>query len=456
MTPEEQAAAIEAAKQKAAEEAARTERTRVAGIRQSFKEYPEHGDLCDECITNGVSLADANAKLLEKLGSNKEPAVPAHRGPEITQDVRDKRIEAASQWLLFRTGHAEKGQRVQLAGDNPFKGMRMVDMARDALEFSGRSVRGMTPTQIVMAAITHSTSDFPNALQNALNKTLLGAFAIAGDTWRAFCAVGDLADFRPHYRHTMGSFSDLQAVNENGEIQDGTLDDTRKETITATTKGRILNLSHQAIVNDDMGVFTGAARALGRAAARAVENDVYALLALGSDMGPTMSDSATLFHANHGNVTSGALTASTLETARKVLKTQKLPNTSSGVNEYIDITMPPIFVGPVALEGTAKNINDAQYDPDTANKLQKPNFMRGFLGKVIGSPRRDAVSSTVYYLFADPAEIPVIEVGFVQGQQEPQLVMEESFRQYGVAWRVVYDYGVAAVGWLGCVRSTGA
>lgn len=453
MTPEEQAAAIEAAKQKAAEEAARTERTRVAGIRQSFKEYPEHGDLCDECITNGVSLADANAKLLEKLGSNKEPAVPAHRGPEITQDVRDKRIEAASQWLLFRTGHAEKGQRVQLAGDNPFKGMRMVDMARDALEFSGRSVRGMTPTQIVMAAITHSTSDFPNALQNALNKTLLGAFAIAGDTWRAFCAVGDLADFRPHYRHTMGSFSDLQAVNENGEIQNGTLDDTRKETITATTKGRILNLSHQAIVNDDMGVFTGAARALGRAAARAVENDVYALLALGSDMGPTMSDSATLFHANHGNVTSGALTASTLETARKVLKTQKLPNTSSGVNEYIDITMPPIFVGPVALEGTAKNINDAQYDPDTANKLQRPNVVRGLFSDVVDTPR---LTGTRRYLFADPTVAPVLEVDFLDGNQQPFLELKNGFEVDGASYKVRHDYGVSAVDYRGAITNAGA
>lgn len=464
MTPEEKAALeaaqrktaadIEAAKLAGATEAAAAERSRVVSITQSFAKYPEHALLAQECITNGVTLAEANAKLLAKLAEKATPVNGTH--VEITADVREKRRDAASQWLLFRAGHREDGKPTVVAGDNPFRGARLIDLARMSLELAGVSVSGKSPMEIARLAITHSTADFANALQNALNKTLLAAFKTAGDTWRAFCAVGDLADFRPHYRHIMGSFSDLAAVNEDGEFQSGTLDDTRKETITATTKGRIIGLSHQMIVNDDMGVFTGIARAMGRSAARSVENDVYALLASGSDFGPVMSDAVTLFHANHSNTTSGVLSAATLETARKVLKLQKLPNTSSGVSEYIEPMSPLIFVGPVALEGTAKTINDAQYDPDTANKLQKPNFMRGLLGTIVATPRRDAVSSAVYFLFADPNEIPVIEVGFVQGQQEPQLVMEEAFRQYGVEWRVVYDYGVAAVNYLGCVRSTGA
>jgi hypothetical protein len=183
-----------------------------------------------------------------------------------------------------------------------------------------------------------------------------------------------------------------------------------------------------------------------------VEKDVYALLALGSDFGPLMSDSQTLFHATHGNTGSGAVTVANIATAINTLKSQKLPNAQSGVDEYIDLALPPIFVGPLGLAQDAKVVNEAQYD-DADNKHARPNKSRGLLGEIVGTPRR---TGTPWFLFANPSELPVIEVGFVQGQREPVLMMEESFRQYGVAWRVVYDYGVGAVNWLGCYRSTGA
>jgi ATP-dependent protease ClpP protease subunit len=407
-------------------------------------------DMAQGFIESGASLQKVQEEILNRLADREAPHRPGR--VEVVEDQQDKRVAAVSNWLLHRVGSGEDGKPVALQGDNPMKGMRLLDIARDSLDRAGVATRGMNQVAIVRAAITHSTSDFPNLLQDAMNKTLLGAFRTAGDTWSRFCATSDLSDFRAHSRHIAGSFSDLQELSENGEIADGTLDDTRKESITAKTMARILNLSNQAIVNDDMGVFTGAARALGRAARRSVEKDVYALLALGADMGPTMSDSQTLFHSTHGNVSTGAPSTANIATAINVLRSQKLPNARTGVDEFIDPASPPIFVGPLGLAMDARVINENQYD-DADSKFQKPNKSRGLLGDIVGTPRR---TGTPWYLFASPTELPVIEVGFVQGQREPLLVMEESFRQYGVSWRVVYDYGVAAVNWLGCVRSTGA
>lgn len=445
MTQQANAAEIKAA----ADAAIVEERKRVAEI-TNLGTMHSAMDLAAEHIASGKPVADLKDAILARNAKvDGKPTLPR---VEIVEDQVDKMRAAASQWILHRVGGNEDGKPVVVAGDNPFRGSRMTDIARECLAAAGVSTRGMNQQQIVAAAITHSTSDFPNILQDAMHKTLLGGFRTAGDTWSRFCATSDLSDFRPHYRHIEGSFSDLATLGENGEIQDGTLDDTRKETITGKTMARILNLSHQAIVNDDMGVFTGAARALGRAARRAVEKDVYALLALGTDFGPAMSDTVTLFHANHGNVSTGVPNTANIALAINVLRSQKLPNASSGVDEYIDLARPPVFVGPLGLAMDAKVINENQYD-DADSKFQKPNKSRGLLGDIVGSPRR---TGTPWYLFADPSELPVIEVGFVQGQREPVLMMEEAFRQYGVAWRVVYDYGVAAVNWLGCVRSTGA
>jgi hypothetical protein len=446
LTPEQKAQVESDAEKRGVE----VERQRVAQINELVGKTDLGQDFAATLISEGVSIDEARAKVIDKIAESDKPRRPSM---QMVKDETEKSREAAENWLLARIGHQEDGSRVEVAGDNPFRGAKLIDLARMSLERAGENVSGLYANELASRAIMHSTSDFAVILENVMHKSLLAGFNQAGDTWRSFCATGDLSDFRPHNRYLMGSFSDLKVKNENGEFEDGTLDDARKETITATTKGRILGISREMIVNDDMGVFTGAARMMGRAGARTLETDVFALLAQNSGLGPTMSDGKSLFHADHNNITTGALSAAALETARSVMKRQKFPNDSSEADEYIDPMSPPVWVGAVESEGTARTINDAQYDPDTANKLQKPNFMRGYLGVIVGTPR---LSGAPYYLFPDPNEIPVIEVGFLDGVQTPQLESRESFRQDGIEWRVVYYYGVAGVSWLGPVRSTGA
>ena len=118
----------------------------------------------------------------------------------------------------------------------------------------------------------------------------------------------------------------------------------------AGTKGNIINLSRQAIINDDLGAFVGLAATLGRAAGRTVEADVYALLALNSGLGPVMSDGKTLFHADHGNITTAAaLTMAAVDADRVAMAQQK---DVSG-NDYLDLR-PAVLLVPIGLGGTAR------------------------------------------------------------------------------------------------------
>src|SRR5690606_1972093 len=115
-----------------------------------------------------------------------------------------------------------------VANDNPFRGMTIENIAREVLEANGIRTRGMSREAVIKAAITHSTSDFPNIFENALHKTMLNSFELAKPSWPRFCRVTSLSDFRPHLRYRMGSFSDLSTVLENGEYKNGTIGDAER------------------------------------------------------------------------------------------------------------------------------------------------------------------------------------------------------------------------------------
>ena len=429
--------------------AAQNEELRVAfapfmaadGVRETFTRV-----LLDPVM----SVERARAELLATLGNGVTPANPQQIAPQVEMGASeaDKFRAACSQAILARAGQLPEKERADL-GQNPHRGARLVDIARASLERIRIDTRGMSQMDIVAAAFTQSTSDFPILLENTMHKTLQAAYAVAALTWRRFCAVGSVSDFRAHPRYRAGSLSNLDSVNELGEFKNKTIPDGEKSSITAGTKGNIINLSRQAVVNDDLGAFVGLAASLGRAAARTIEADVYALLALNSGLGPTMSDTYSLFHANHSNIaTAGAISMASLDVDQVVMASQK----DVGGNDYLDLR-PAVLLVPLGLRGTAVGIIGAEYDPDTTGKLQKPNIVKGMVADVVGSPR---LTGTRRYLFANPAEAPVLEVAFLDGQQDPYLETQAGFTTDGAMYKVRLDYGTAAIDYRGAVTNAGA
>ena len=397
-----------------------------------------------------LTVADIQAKLLAEIGKDAAPANAAGSAPRIEtlEDETDKARAAAVESILVRAGVEKNRDVIRAQSANPFRGAKLLDMARASLERAGVDTRGKSQMEIVAAAFTTSTSDFPVLLENAMHKTLQGAYATAALTWNRFCATGSVSDFRAHNRYRTGSFGNLEAVNELGEFMNKSIPDGEKATIQASTKGNIINLSRQAIINDDLGAFVGLANSLGRAAARTVEADVYALLALNGGLGPVMGDTKTLFHADHNNIGSaGALAVATIEDVRVKMASQK---DVSG-NDYLDLR-PAVLLVSMSSGGNARVINNAEYDPDTANKLQRPNMVRGLFRDVVDTPR---MTGNRFYTFADPMDAPVIEVAFLDGAQDPYLEVQDGFDVDGAQYKVRLDYGIAAVDYRGATTSAG-
>ena len=424
----------------------------VIAMFKPFASRPEIAALQTEVLADpGLTIEAIQARLLAEMGKGAEPANPQNAFPKIetVSDEGDKRKDAVVASILARAGVVQDAAARAALSSNPYRGDRLLDTARASLQRAGVSVSGMTPMEVVAAAFTQGTSDFPLLLENAMHKTLQAAYATAALTWNRFCATGSVSDFRAHNRYRTGSFGSLDAVNELGEFVNKSIPDGEKASITAGTKGNIINLSRTAIINDDLGAFVGLSNMLGRAAARTVEADVYALLALNSGAGPTMGDGKALFHADHGNITTGAaITMAALDLDRVAMASQK---DVSG-NDYLDLR-PAVLLVPIGLGGTARSINDAQYDPDTANKLQKPNIVNGLFRDIVDTPR---MTGTRRYLFADPSEAPVLEVAFLDGNQNPYLELQNGFDVDGARYKVRLDYGVGAIDYRGAVTNAGA
>lgn len=390
----------------------------------------------------------ANARLLAHLA---RAAAPIAGGYVVTvEDERDKFRAAAVESILARAAaRDDKGAVVRVTAANPLRGHKLIDLARACLASAGIKTDGMSQMEVVAAAFTQSTSDFPILLENTMHKSLQAAYAVAALTWKRFCNIGSVSDFRASNRYRVGSLSNLDSVTELGEFKNKTIPDGEKSSITAGTKGNIINLSRQAVINDDLGAFVGLAGALGRAAARTIESDVYALLALNGGLGPTMSDTYTLFHANHNNITTGAaISMAALDADRVALGSQK----DVGGNDYLDL-VPDVLLVPMALGGTARGIIGAEYDPDTTGKLQKPNIVKSMVRDVVDTPR---LTGTRRYLFANPSEAPVLEVAFLDGMQDPYLELQDGFDVDGARYKVRLDFGTAAIDYRGAVTNAGA
>jgi len=402
-----------------------------------------------------ITVEAARAQLLTALGKDSTPANPAAHRVEMGVSERDKFIEAATDSIMVRAGVASK-EVVAKIGQNPYRGHKLLDLARASLERINFNTRGLGQMDIVASGFTQSTSDFPVVLENTMNKTLQAAYATAPDTWSRFCAVGSVSDFRAHNRYRLGSLGNMLSVNELGEFKNKAIPDAEKASIAAATKGFIINLSRQMVVNDDLGAFVGMSADMGRAARRTIEVDVYAVLAGNSGAGPTMTDTGILFNSTvittaGGHANRAAYAAPTvllIDAARQAMASQK----DVSQNDYLDLR-PVIWLGPLSLGGTMRVINAAQYDPDTANKLNRPNMVANMFRDIVDTPR---ITWNGWYVFADPSIAPVIEVVFLDGNQQPEVRSEDGFDVDGARMRVRLDYGVGVIDYRGGYASVGS
>lgn len=410
----------------------------VAGLDQGW---------IDGQIDAGATAEAARAAAFEAMRTRSAPAGQIRNTVVMGTDHSDPVTRAAhmSEALYLRINPAHTPSEPARA----YVGLSIPEMARDCLRTRGISTTGLSAAAVIERAL-HSTSDFALALGDTVGRTLRETYKAAPSGIRQLGRQTTARDFRAKHRLQLSAAPMLEKVNEAGEFKSGTLAEA-KESYKIDTFGRIIGLTRQALVNDDLGAFADLSRRMGQAAAAFEAQFLTDLLTSGAGAGPTMSDGVTLFNAAHGNVgapldweTSTSLGGFlALDAARLAMRRQ-----TGLAGELISVT-PKFLLIPPEMEMLAEKLL-AAITPATVADV---NPMSGRLTLVV-EPRLTTAGR--WYVAADPAEIDGLEYAYLEGEAGPQIETKTGFEVDGVQVKVRLDFGAGFVDWRGWFTGTGA
>lgn len=358
-------------------------------------------------------------------------------GLAVTKDERDAKVERLD---AFFDGDHSKGYRsfkeafLDISGYDPRK-----IFAIDGEDFNRVVLResfGQSPYDSARRSTESiDTSTWAQILGDSISRRVLKEFSMAQlNTWRAIVSdIVPVNDFRTQRIDRMGGYGVLPTVPERAPYQPLTTPGDEEATYSLSKKGGTEDISLETIANDDVRSIQRVPVKLGRAAAQTLYRFVWDLLT----SNPTLTyDSVALFHASHGNTdAASALAQSTLSVGRRKMRQQ------AAYGDTYDILglTPKLLVVPSALEEVAFQLaTSAVAIPSSGNDTNIPNIHQG-LQPIVLDYLTDAND---WYLVADPALAPTIEVGFYQGRQEPELFVQDDARTGAVFTADVITYKI--------------
>lgn len=415
------------------------DRGRMAEINSLAKRFAMPAEFAETHISKGTDVSAVRVAIMDEVAKRSDEQgtfLPA----SIKADARDKFRDGLTEALLLRSGHKD-GKR------NEFSGLSLREAARESIRAANGDYRINDPMVMVSEAMGlntratgyHSTSDFPLVLATVAKKSMLKGFEEAEETFEKWTSRGSLSDFKPTKRVDLNLFPSLLAVPEGAEYKHGTVGE-RGETVTLGTYGRLFAITRQAIINDDMSVFTRLPASMGRAARRTVANLAWAVLTDNA----TMADGIALFHASHGNLSGAAAAPSvtTVSAARVAMAKQRDPDLIAAALNI----RPKFMLVPVEYEGVALVTMQSEFNP--ANTQRVPNEVRG-LAEVISDARLSINSTTRWYMAADPNSVDTIEVSYLNGDSEPKIEQQPGWDVDGMSFKVRLDAAVKALDYRG-------
>lgn len=450
MTEEEKRAAEELIRREAAE----AERKRGTTIRAMARKVGLGEDFADELVERGLSPDAASAAMIDKLAERQQGDQPLGRNSQATvtggldSAVITAKRDAMQNALLNRCNP----DIALVEAGREFRGMRLLDMAREAVEMVGGNARGMMPQEIARAALgcdrqavraagMHTTSDFPILLGGAVNRTLRDSYAQAPQTWRPLGQQTTVPDFRTTTRAALGDISALEEVKEHGEYKYGKLEEEGAP-IRVAKFGKIIAITWESIINDDLGALTRIPRAYGMAAAQTESNLVWNLLL----SNPNYTDGKAIFVAEHGNLagSGGAINTTTLGAARAAMRKQQ-----SKAGAFLNVEPRYLVVGPDK-ELEAFQFTSSNYVPA---KNADINDSRNTSLIVIVDAR---ITGNQWYLYTEPGLVDTFEYAYLEGEQGVFTETREGFEVDGVEIKARLVFGAAWIDYRGAYKNPGA
>ena len=435
------------------------ETKRISAIRKLCA--GRHSDLEAKAIEEGWDETRAELEVLRAS----RPAGPAIH--DRSEGHNGQSLEAA---LCMTAGLTEQqvgkwynARTMEAALSRDHRGAGLHSLLYEVIRAAGGWVRpGRVDNETIRAAFDadrqlrasgsgFSTISLSGILSNVANKSMLAAYNAVATVVARFCNETDVNDFKQVTRYRLTGNGVFEKVGPDGELKHATLGE-ESYTNQIDTYGRLIALTRQMMINDDLGAFLAIPRIIGRMSALKREEAVFELL---------LSNPATFFSAGHKNYIEGAGTA---------LSIDALTQAEQLFSDQVDSDGKPVLLTaavlliPTSLKVTAQQLmTETRVNEDgTGGKPKPANNPHAGKWQPVASPYLNAQgltgsSATGWYLFADPADVAAMEIAYLRGKRTPTIESGDTdFNTLGMQWRGYFDFGVAMQDHRAAIKSKGA
>jgi phage major head subunit gpT-like protein len=386
-------------------------------------------------------VAEVKIELLQSLRDGRGPAIHASK-PQLDDD----QVTIAAMQMVGGLGKQIEAKH----GDSPMveaaakrsRTIGLQDVLLSAARKGGydgaQKVNASNVAVVLRAAF--ATHNISNILAATYGKYLLSGFEAVESVWEQISLVRPLNDLKAATGVRLDGGFVFDEVGNDGKLKSADAGDAAR-TLQAKTYGRMSSITRTDIINDDLGALTAVPRRLGRGAALKFNQVFWAAF--------EASNSSYFQGASAG--AGNALAIGAVETAYGAYRSLTDPDGAP-----LGIT-PKILLVPVGLRITADKIQTgntllASSLGSTSSKVLEPQA-NVLAGKFTIVDSAYLSSSSTWWLAADPADLPTMEVGFLNGQRQPTVEQAEAdFDTLGIQVRGYFDFGVSKAESRACYR----
>lgn len=390
----------------------------------------------------------------ERLSNNVIEAAIAITGKLATveEDFDEHTLDAAHKH--FPNGIGLKQLILLAAEQNGYRSSYASDVTLEAQ----RAAFGMLgPNQQIKAGV-FSTIEISTIISNNANKYLREGWNSVEQTAMRLASVRPVRNFLQISTVSLvGSDTMFEKLGAAGEIKHGQLGEL-VYTNKADTYAKMLAITRQDIINDDLGALTGTPRKLGRGAALKLNDIFWTAFLAGESTSFFSATHTTVGNTGNSNLNSGAADA----TLAGLTATELLFLNQVGPDGKPLGVMPAIILVPNAIKATMAAILDPQSKLITgaSSTLSDVNVFAGRFRLESSSYMHNSAytgnSSSAWYMMAEPSELPTIEIVALNGRVEPVIESADAdFNQLGIQMRGYSDVGVALQEFRACVKADG-
>lgn len=277
-------------------------------------------------------------------------------------------------------------------------------------------------------------ASFSTAWADVMHRALLAALADPeSNTWRPWISditrFDDLTNTKKFIR--LGDYPNLDLVGEGSPYLPIQTFGQQQVAFSINKYGNTEDYTWEAALRDDLGVLTQIPTKLGAAWAWTVHDFIYSLLCTGAGVGQLMDyDGVALYNAAHNNIGSTAIGGSAIIAAEDRFRQQtdfSSNRRKSFKGKYL------LYNNNVALRQLIWEALQSDYkvNPLDGNNSQTmlPNFIKTYLGLEaieVNYPTINGYTPTTRWeLVSDPRRCDTMIVGFLNGQEQPEIFVQD-------------------------------